>query len=147
MPKFLLRFAYLKFEKKYNEFFNIKKENKLADDWYVLRLRNTVNNYLPALYYGILYGNDDEIKERFKNKFGKYPETAEDLNMIVKEIDRLLDMLKVLDSQTDNEDGIGFSELVALIENSRGIPINRDITLWDFKQIHDIEVKKWQQQK
>jgi hypothetical protein len=148
MPNFLLGLIYKRFEKKYDEFFNPTKNDKLVDNWYELKLKNLVNNYLPALYYSLVYGSDTESKRQYKERYGKEPETTEDLNRIVKDIEKILDQLKVLAFVPENKDNsITFSKLVALIENSRGVPVERSMTLWDFKQIHDIEIEKWQQSK
>jgi len=148
MPKFLLAFIYNRFENKYNEFFNPEKDDKLVDGWFELKLKNLVNNYLPALYYSLIYGNNEESKRQYKERYGKEPETTDDLNRIVKDIEKILDQLKVIAFVPEsNQNSITFSKLVALIENSRGVPVERSMTLWDFKQIHDIEIEKWQQSK
>jgi hypothetical protein len=146
MPNFLLALIYRKFQKKYDEFFNIKRNKGLVDDWFVLKLKNLIGGVLPGMYYALLYGEDESAKEQYKKRFGKDPETVEDLNLIVNQINKIMDQLSVLDNKPE-EKGVSFSELVALIENSRGIPIDRNITLWDFKQIHDLEITKWQQSK
>ena len=146
MPNFLLAIIYIRFQKKYDEFFNIKSNNGLVDDWHILKLKNMVNNYLPALYYSLIYGENDESKRQYKELFNKEPETTEDLNLIVDRINKIIDQLSIIDNKPEKEN-ISFSKLVALIEGSRGIPIDRNITLWDFKQIHDIEIEKWQQSK
>ena len=147
MPNFLLSIIYKRFEKKYDEFFNPSKKNDLVDNWLELKLKNLVNNYLPAMYYSLIYGSDAESKRQFKERYGKEPESTEDLDRIVKDIEKILDQLKVLDFKPKDDSGVSFSSLVALIENSRGVPIERSMTLWDFKQIHDIEIAKWQQSK
>lgn len=147
MPQFLLALIYKRFEKKYDEFFNPAKGNKLVGNWFELKLKNLVNNYLPAMYYSLIYGDSENSKRQFKERYGKYPESTDDLNRIVKDIEKILDQLKVIAFVPKDENSITFSKLVALIENSRGIPISRNITLWDFKQIHDIEIEKWQQNK
>lgn len=144
MPNFVLGFIFKRFIKKYNEFFNIKAQNN-ANDWFILKLRNLVNNLYPSLYYALIYDDSEEPKKIYKELFGKEPKTTEDLNKIVSEIGRLSDKLKIYDVPKDKQPSIDFSDLIPMIEQSRGISIDRNMTLYEFKKIHDLEVKKWQQ--
>lgn len=147
MPNIVLSFLYKKFIKKYNEFFNEKDSKKaIGDNWIILRLKNKMNNLFPALYYALIYGGRDRDREIYKEHFGKYPETVEDLNRIVSEIGRLSDKLDILNSsQKEEKQGLSFSELVPAVEGSRNIPIDRNITLFEFYELYKIEIKKWQQ--
>ena len=120
------------------------KTKDISNDWFILKLKNKVNNLLPALYYALVYYNDDSSREIFKELFGNYPYGKDDLMRIVKEIGRLSDKLEGYETQ-DESPSLQFSEIIPMIEDSRNMPVDRNISLWDFKQIYDRELQKWQQ--
>jgi hypothetical protein len=145
MPNFLLRGKYKRFIDYYNKWFNNgdkKKFSQLADSWYTLKLRNKAVNLLPNLYYALVWTDDKEPKEIYKEIYGKYPETEQDYKRIIDEINKLNDMLSVID-KPKTEEGVSFSDLIPLIELSReGIPIDRTITLFEFYKIYKSELSK-----
>jgi len=145
LPRPILAWLYSRFIIQYNIFFNPSEKTK-QQDWLLLRLENKANNIYPAMFYGLIYGDDKKTKELFKEYFGKYPETEADLDMIVAEIGRINDKLSFINPVSEKE-GIEFAKLVALIETSRGLPIDRSITLYEFYELYTIEIEKWQQKK
>lgn len=148
LPGILLSFYYRRFNKKYNEWFNKKSSDKLKDlinDWQLLKLKNKVSNLLPALYMSLSYAKDESSKEIYEEHFGKYPNDKDALERILGEIRKVNDMLKALDKPKEQEAGITFTELVARVEASRDLTIDRNISLFEFKTIYDLEIEKWQQ--
>ena len=47
-------------------------------------------------------------------------------------------------SNQKSEKGITFNELIAIVENSRKIVIDRQMKVFEFYKIYELELKKWQ---
>ncbi len=144
LPRFILAWIYSRFIKQYNIFFNPHEKTK-QQDWYLLNMENKANNIYPALFYALIYGNDQKSRDLFEEHFGKAPDTQDDLNMIIAEINRLNDKLAAISPSKADSKGIEFAKLVAIVETSRTIPIDRSTTLYEFYELYKIEIEKWQQ--
>jgi len=134
------------FIREYNQLFNPQNTN-LGNDF--LRLKfYTKHLKLLAMYDSLLYANGENAKAEFIKMFGVEYTNPEQLKFITDENQRILDKLKMITPVEKKQDkGIGFGELVLIVESSRGMAIDRKMKLWEFKKIYDIELKKWQTQK
>lgn len=95
------------------------------------------------MYDSLTNCEGDNAKLEFKAMFHKDFETIEDLSRITKEADRLKSKMDILNEPvTDNKNGITFGRLFIIVEASRGIPIDREIKLFQFKELYDIELEK-----
>ena len=145
MPSIILAFFYKKLKKQYDEWFGLDTKKEMVGDWSVLRMRNKINNLYPLLYYSVIYDNSQKTKELYKKHFGNYPESDEDLTRIVDRIEKLKDQLGVVESKENKDDDyISFSRLIAIVEDSKGIQIDRKMTLYDFYELYQNEMAKWQ---
>jgi hypothetical protein len=144
MPKFLLRFTYKRFIEKYNEWFSDKSVSSVINDsLYILRLKNKIENILPLIHTILKITPDSKLaNEGFEEEFGRKYKGENDLKLIENKIENL--QLKLPKEAIVNNKGISFSTLISLVESSRGIGIDRNITLYDFKNIYEIEREKWQ---
>jgi len=111
-----------------------------------LRLFNKINE-LRAMYSALQYTNAPNSRERFKEIFKKdFESKPENFKLINDKAEFFINKLKSIPDKGKKE-GLGFSEIVAMVENSRGVSIDRKIKLFQFKRIYDIELKKWQENK
>jgi hypothetical protein len=113
--------------------------NKSID---TLRIINKINE-LKAVYYSLLYADGKHAKEKFIEIFGReYKGDKEDFEAINSKTQFFVDKLKS-SQQEEKKGGITFSELVAIVENSRKIQIDREMKLFEFHRIYELELKKW----
>lgn len=133
---------YLEFIKEYNEMFNSGSDIKQFDtDKFLLRL------YTKHLKLRIMYDSlttcvgENSVKE-FKEMFGHEFGDIDDLKLLTGEAERVNDKMKIL-SVSNKKEGISFSKLVNIVEVSRGITIGRNIKLFQFKDMYDTEIEKW----
>ena len=133
---------YTQFINEYNELFNsgsgVKKFNtdKLLLRWYVKHMK------LRAMYDALTTCEAENSKAEFKKMFHKEFETIDDLKLVTDEANRLNDKMKILKPDEVKKDGISFSRLILIIEDSRGIPISMETKLFQFKEMYDIEIEK-----
>lgn len=101
-----LELAYVNFMDDFNQLFNSKDSRKILQEE-VLRMMlfNKINVLLPTLYYGLLYKPNKDLQEFFKAEFGKDPEHADDLYIILQEIKRLSNRYKLLYIKRETEEG------------------------------------------
>ena len=130
------------FVSQYNKLFNSKDVLKLLkNDVYRFKLQLKIQE-LRVIYTSLSTGSKAEnSKRRFKELFGvEWDGQYELINDRVKFwVDKLEQLPK------EKNEGITFSELVALVENSRGVHIDRNLKLFEFHRIYQLELKKWQQ--
>ena len=132
------------FLNQYNRLFNSNEiKSHFNRDIQRLRLFNKFN-LLRAVYNSFLSGAECvNSKEVFKETFGREWEfTDENFELLRKKAKFFSDKLK--DVPVKQEEGITFSELIAMVENSRGIQIDRKMKLFEFHKIYELELKKWQ---
>ena len=133
---------YTQFIKEYNELFNsdsgVKKFNtdKLLLRWYTKHLK------LRAMYDALTSCDAENSKVEFNKIFHKEFESIDDLKLLTDEANRLNDKMKIFKPVEDKKDGISFSKLILIIEDSRGIPISDNTKLFKFKEMYDIEIEK-----
>ena len=126
----------------YNQLFN--SGNKQLEN-NIFRTRLFLKHMkLQAMYNSLLYSKGINAKKEFVNIFGYDYTEIKDLKRVTDENNRILDKLKII-SKPMNGETIAFSDLVVMVETSRKIPIDRDMKLWEFKKVYDLELKKWQQ--
>ena len=139
--------AAVQFATQYNELFN-KSEinsvfNKSIDS---LRLINKINE-LRIIYSALLYADGKNAKKRFNEIFGReYTGVKEDFEAINHKIEFFADKLKPL-TKEEKKDGLTFPELIAIVENSRAIQIDREMKVFEFHRVYELELKKWKNAK
>ncbi len=100
---------------------------------------------LRAMYNALVYTeNCENSKKEFAEMFGHEFAGLNDIKLIVDESNRIADKIKMLQPQPkQNDKSITFNQLVIIVETSRGLPIDRNIKLYEFKKMYDIELEKW----
>lgn len=99
---------------------------------------------LQMMYNSLLFYDGKNAKDEFYLLFGEKYEGLDQIKRITNENNRILDKLSIIGVPIENDNGISFSELIVIVENSRSIAIDREMKLIEFKQIYDLELKKWQ---
>jgi len=126
------------FIREYNELFNSGMDNKKFNtDIFLLKLY-TKHLKLRIMYDSLTTCEAENSAKEFKEIFGHDFESVNDLKLLTDEAQRINDKMTIL-----NDKGISFSKLINIVENSRGIPIDRNTKLFQFKEIYDIELEKW----
>lgn len=133
-----------KFIEEYNRLFNLNSGDKeLNTDIFILKL-GVKRMKLRAMYNALLFGPGANAKKEFAEMFGHEFTGLKDFKLIVDEGNRLQDKIKMLQPGTkQNDKSITFNQLVIMVETSRGLPIDRNIKLYEFKKMYDIELTKW----
>ena len=134
------------FLKEYNSLFNNKKDENLDVEIFRQKLYTKHLKY-NAIYDSLLYCQGENAKKEYFDLFGEEYVSVDQLERIAKKNAFILEKLKILmpvESDRKNE-SITFTKLVTLVEGSRELPLDRNIKLFEFKEIYDIELKKWQQ--
>jgi hypothetical protein len=130
------------FNNEFNELFN-KSEYEAAFNRNIdyLRLSNKVEE-LKAIYYSLLYADGENAKKRFKELFGKdFEGTEEDIKKINDKAKFFIDKIKSMPKPKDS--GLSFADIVTIVENSRGINVDRSMSVFEFYKIYELELKKW----
>jgi hypothetical protein len=140
------KYASILFKQEYNTLFNqaeIDKEFNVHVDH--LRLSNKVAE-LKAIYYALIYGDGENANKRFAEMFGKkFEGTEADIKRINDKAQFFIDKINQLQKNNKQSDkGITFNELIAIVENSRKIVIDREMKVFEFFKIYELELKKWQ---
>lgn len=134
---------HLDFIKEYNELFNSGHNNKQFDNAkFMLRM------YIKHLKLRVMYDSLSTCEAKnsvaeFKEIFGKEFESIDDLKMLTNEAQRINDKMTIMSAPKKTDNGISFSKLINIVETSRGIPIDRNIKLFQFKEMYDTELEKW----
>ena len=131
----------INFLKQYNQLFNSKEiESNYVKSVTQLRLLNKVN-LLRAAYNSLSTESEAEhSKEFFKQTFGKEWEyDLKNYELINRKAEFFINKLRVLQKDSTPKDSISFGELVAIIESSRGIAIDRKMKLIEFHKIYEQE--------
>lgn len=139
------KYAAILFKNEYNQLFNqteINKEFNTRINY--LRLSNKVTE-LKAIYYSLIYANGENASNKFAEMFGKKWEGTEaDIKSINDKAQFLIEKINQLQKPNkENEKGITFNELIAIVENSRNISIDRQMKVFEFYKIYELELKKW----
>jgi hypothetical protein len=134
------------FINQYNELFNKKEiDAGFSREIQRLRLINKINLFRAAYNSLSTESEAEHSKEFFKQTFGKEWEyKRENYELINSKAEFFINKLQAI-KPSKSEDSITFSELVAIVESSRGIAIDREIKLFEFHKIYKQELKKWQQ--
>ena len=140
------KYASILFKNEYNQLFNqaeINKEFNTHVD--LLRLTNKVTE-LKAIYYALIYGDGANANKKYLEMFGKkFEGTESDINRINDKAQFYIDKINHLQKVNQKSDkGITFNELIAIVENSRKIVIDRQMKVFEFYKIYELELKKWQ---
>ena len=137
----------IRFLNEFSQMFNNRAMlSDFQNDVMRLRLFNKINE-LRAMYNALQYSEAPNSQERFKELFkNDFKPTDENFKLINDKAEFFINKLKSIPDKGKKE-GLSFSEIVAMVENSRGIPIDRNMKLFQFKRIYDIELKKWQENK
>jgi hypothetical protein len=134
------------FTKEYNQLFNLQTGNKeINAELFVFKMA-LKRLKLRAMYSALLNSVDCENSKReFAEMFGHEFAGVSDIQLIVDESNRLADKIKALRPQhtQSKEKSITFSQLVIIVETSRGLPIDRRTKLYEFKKMYEIELQKW----
>lgn len=149
VPAAACRRYYTRFMIEFSELFNRNEINDLlSDDILRFKIVNTALLYLPMLYNGLLFSSDERFRELFKEKFGKDYTAIEDLKVIITEIDRLKGKLKELGTPqqvVESKGVMSFERVIDFVEQIRDLPIDRNIRLFQFKELYDGAVAKARQ--
>ncbi|MFW6326731.1 MAG: hypothetical protein ACOC2F_00305, partial [Bacteroidota bacterium] len=134
----------IRFLNEFSQMFNNRAMlSDFQNDVMRLRLFNKINE-LRAMYNALQYSEAPNSKKRFNELFKKdFKPTDENFKLINDKAEFFINKLKSIPNKSKKE-GLSFSEIVAMVENSRGVPIDRKMKLFQFKRIYDIELKKWQ---
>lgn len=134
------------FTAEFNQLFNQKEINiHFNKDVDRLRIVNKINE-LRAIYYSLAYCEGENAKAKYEEYFGEDYIGKKQLERINKKAKFYIDKLKVI-SQKEKNNGITFPELVVMVESSRGINIDREMKLFEFHRIYELELKRWQKEK
>lgn len=133
-----------RFQNEYNDLFNKNEISKaISKNFDLFRLQSKIDE-LKAIYYSLIYADGENARERFKILFGKeFEYTENDINRINDKAKFYIDKINALPKPKE-EKGITFNELIAIVENSRGITIDREMKVFEFHKIYELELKKWQ---
>jgi len=127
----------------YNQLFNRGDDlKKLNSNRFLLKLY-VKHLKLRAMYDALTNCEAENSKAEFKLMFKKEFETVDDLKLITNEADRLNDKMGMLNMPNYKKDGLSFSQLVIVVETSRGVNISRDTRLFEFYKMYEIELEKW----
>lgn len=128
----------------YDKMFNNKSDKNFDVELFRSKLY-TKHLKFNAMYDSLLYCQGKNAKKEFLEMFGYEYNGVDDLNRIVKKNSFILDKLKMLmPVETKKQDGITFTQAVAYVEGSKELSIDRNMKLFEFKILYDIELKKWQ---
>jgi hypothetical protein len=97
---------------------------------------------LRAMYDSLTTCVGENAVAEFKEIFGHEFKSIDDLKLLTGEAERVNDKMKIL-SVPNKKEGISFSKLINIVEVSRGITIDRNIKLFQFKDMYDTEIEKW----
>jgi len=126
----------------YNSLFNHKTNKKeFFSDIYNFRLY-VKHLKLRAMYDSFTSCEAENAKTEFKEIFKKDFEGVGDLKLLTDEANRINDKI-LINNQPKKESDISFSKLVDIVESSRNVHIDRNIKLFLFKEMYDIELEKW----
>jgi len=132
------------FLKEYDLLFNKGADDKQFNASLFLMKMYVKQLKLRAMYDALINSDAENSRAEFKLMFGKDFEGVEDIKRIVNENDRLSDKIRIMSQNApDKKESITFNQLVIMVESSRGLPINRNTKLFEFKKMYDIELAKW----
>jgi len=141
---FFRRLKFNKFLKEYDSLFNKGGNDKQFNANLFLMKMYVKQLKLRAMYDALINSDGVNSRVEFMSMFGKEFEGVEDIKRIVNEVDRLSDKIKIMSQNTpEKKESITFNQLVIMVESSRGLPINRETKLFEFKKMYDIELEKW----
>lgn len=133
------------FKVEYDKYFNVNTDKQFNSDVFLLKLKNKAFNILPALYSDLMTVCSDEAKQTYLEYFGNEFKDISQLEPILKKINFLKEKISSIpDTAISKDKGLSFADVVILIESSINRYIDREMKLYEFKKIYDIELKKWQ---
>lgn len=131
------------FIKEYNELFNSNSDDKQFDSRKTLLRLFVKFQKLRAMYSALTTCEAENSKKEFKTMFGKEFETIDDLKFITETAKQLDDKIKILTPKDEpTKKGLSFVKTVIVVEESRKIPINRKIKLYEFYEMYKTELEK-----
>lgn len=134
---------HLEFIKEYNEMFNSGSDNKQFDNAKFLLKLYTKHLKLRVMYHSLTTCAGENSAKEFKEIFGHEFKSIDDLKLLTDEAQRINDKMTILNAPKKDDKGVSFSKLINIVETSRGIPIDRNIKLFQFKEMYDTELEKW----
>lgn len=139
---FRKRKKHREFLAEYNNLFNPGSNDKQINiDRYRLKLQTKLMK-LRAMYEALATSEAENSKAEFELMFGRRFSEVEDLKILTNESERIAHKIKtLLIPQKDN--GISFSQLVVIVETSRGIAISQKTKLFRFYEMYKLELEKW----
>ncbi len=97
---------------------------------------------LRAMYDALATGKGKYSRQEFNRMFGRKYESIEDLKLLVNESERIVNKMETLKVPV-KEEGLSFSQLLVIVEVSRGIAIEQNTKLYKFYDMYKIELDKW----
>lgn len=148
LPAFIALKQYERFSMEFAGMFNKDTLNNLIDnDVLRLRIEHIILNVLPVLTAGLMTG-DPRFASAFKKRYNRdYTGTADDLELIKGEIEKLTGRYKSLvpASQIVEEKGKGslkFEEIITYTEMILERSIDRNMKLYQFEYQYKLAVRK-----
>ena len=102
--------------------------------------------YEPEHTSTVCWCNPIMMKEEDGKIKKQISDTEKKINAINDKAKFFIDKLKS-QIKPETKNGLTFSELVAIVENSRQIQIDREMKLFEFHRIYELELKKWKNAK
>lgn len=134
---------YNQFIDEYNDLFNSSDgKKKLNIDRFLLRLY-IKHQKLRAMYDSLTTCEGVNAKEEFKLMFKREYQNTEDLKLITNLAEQVSQKMNNLKPHEDVKEGVSFVSLINIVEISRGIEINRGVKLYEFYNMYQTELTKW----
>lgn len=127
--------------------FNERDMLKAQSSYYIKVFLYNKIKLLEALYYGLLMTHDKKFIDYYNDTYGREPIKSDDMNIILSDIKKYNSRIKALNKQDEKNidkkgDGFSFEKVIASVEVIMGYPIDRSLTLYQFKYIYDLAIKK-----
>ena len=98
---------------------------------------------LRAMYVSLTTCDAKNSKKEFIELFGVEYKSENDLKFITETAKQLDDKIKILIPKENKKNkGLSFVKTVIIVEESRKIPINRNIKLYEFYEMYKTELEK-----
>lgn len=153
MPKFIAKYGFNRLMNDYQDLFNKDQISKMIkSDSYKLMMYHAVKNTLPALRSGVdmilkyeKHMDDEDIEmilESFKKRYGKLPESKEDLKRIDSDIRKRVSKLKEIDIPKEKSEHT-FEDVISFVQTVNNLGyIDRSMSLFAFHKQYKNAIKK-----
>lgn len=130
------------FIREYNKLFNLRGDSKKFNSDKLL-LRLCVKELkLRSMYQSIVSCSGDNARKSYRELFGKEYD-KDGLKLILSSYEKVKDQISIMSKPVVKKpESISLSRLIVIIEDSKSIPIDRNIKVFEFWEIYNNELKK-----